>query len=109
MRSRGRLGPATIFGTCFRPIVAVNQTQKRERLPSAALLERCRDRIAEWWAQGYLTKDVALQAQFHTEAAATLPALGARAADLDEVFGGLQFRRGMIRADHQVAEWDGPG
>ncbi len=93
---------------------AANQ-KKSDRLPSAELLHRCRDRILQWWDEGYgSTVD---RDRFRMEAFSSLPMTGVLArdsgatdaADLhDSVFIGVDSQRVRLRADQQLAEWDGP-
>ncbi len=85
----------------------VNQRHKRDRLPSAALLERAQDAIADWWDRGYGRGD-ATAYRFLSEVSSTLPNVLGDRPGADEIFAGLQLRRSAIRTDHQVAQWDGP-
>jgi hypothetical protein len=56
---------------------SVNQNQKRDRLPGAALLVSAQDRIEEWWEQGYQKAPNPLLAErFFGEAKASLPMIG---------------------------------
>src|SRR5918998_411149 len=55
---------------------AVNQRLKRDRLPSAAALERAGERIVGWWQTAYLSPvDPLLPERFGHDARASLPGL----------------------------------
>lgn len=81
-----------------------NQHLKRDRLPSASLLETARPRIIAWWEMAWSDDPIA-DSRFRREAAAALP-VGA-AGDLEDVFSGVEWRRLKIRQDQQVEEWLG--
>lgn len=83
---------------------AVNRRQKRDRLPSAALFVRSRDRIIGWWERGYLSDD-ALAERFLREATAALPVGGSGGAE--DIFAGLDWRRLRLLQDQRVPEWTG--
>ena len=83
---------------------AVNQHQKRDRLPTAAVLAQAREPIIRWWEEAWHA-DPALARRFAAEARATLPVDGA--ATPDAVFAGLEWRRLRVRQDQQAPEWDG--
>ncbi len=80
----------------------VNQHEKRERLPSAAIFADSRDRIIDWWERGYLS-DEALSQRFMREAAASLPIGSADGAA--EVYSALDWRRLRLLRDQRVPEW----
>ena len=82
----------------------VNQHLKRDRIPSASLLEAARPRVVAWWEMAW-SDDLVAGARFRREAAAALP-VGA-ADDLEDVFSGLEWRRLKLRQDQQVEEWLG--
>lgn len=84
---------------------SVNRHEKRDRLPSAALLARSRDRFVAWWERAYIGND-ALRARFDREVAASLPVLGT--ADLPAVYAALDWRRLRLLQDQRVPEWAGP-
>ncbi len=90
---------------------AVNQRLKRDRLPSAAALERAGERIVKWWRTAYLSPvDPLLPARFGHEARASLPGLRPDAADADDperVFAEVGLQRMRLRHDQQVPEWAG--
>lgn len=83
----------------------VNQHLKRDRLPSAPLLEAARPRVLAWWAMAWSADPVA-GAKFRREAAAALPV--GSGDDLEDVFSGVEWRRLKLRQDQQVEEWLGP-
>ncbi len=80
----------------------VNRHEKRDRLPSAALLSQSRERIMRWWQDAYLS-DPALAARFGREALGSLPV--SDASDAAEVFAALDWRRLRLAQDQQLPEW----
>ena len=84
----------------------VNQSLKRNRLPSAAALSRAEARIISWWQQAYLDKiDTQLSEQFLQEARASLPTFST--SEPRDVFASVTLQRIRLRHDQQVPEWDG--
>lgn len=83
----------------------VNQHEKRDRLPSAAIFAESRERLVSWWHSAYLA-DEALASRFEREVAASLPvnALG----DLNEIYSALDWRRLRLVQDQQVPQWFRP-
>lgn len=85
---------------------AVNQHEKRDRLPSDALLRAAQDRIMTWWDSTY--QDQAhplLSERFALEAAASLPSIASSA--LDDVYAGVSLQRLRLKHDQQAPEWAG--
>lgn len=80
----------------------VNRHEKRDRLPSAALLSQSRERIMQWWQDAYLS-DPALATRFGREASGSLPV--SDASDAAEVFVALDWRRLRLAQDQQLPEW----
>jgi len=65
---------------------AVNQRQKRDRLPGSGLLRSAQEWIEDWWDNAYVDGgNQVLTQRFMTEAAATLPSIG-EAMSLDDIF-----------------------
>lgn len=89
----------------------VNQSQKRERLPSADALRRARDPISSWWSSAYFHEaDKVLPERFVTEARASLPGLQAGdVVSIDEVFEGMMLQRIRVRSNQGVPEWEPKG
>ena len=85
----------------------VNQTKKRERLPSAGLLRARAGPIQSWWQDAYVEASPVSAGQFYTEAKTSLPAPSSASVDVVGVFAGLQSRRFTIWTDTQVAKWEG--
>jgi hypothetical protein len=86
---------------------AVNQHQKKDKLPGASLLRASQDRIQEWWGRGYLgAGNRVLPDRFITEAGATLPMLAGEPGGLDDVFEAVGMQQMRLRADQGVALWD---
>lgn len=83
---------------------SVNQHEKRDRLPSAAVFAASRERMMSWWERAYLTDD-ALGPRFMREVAASLPlSSGGSPA---EIYSALDWRRLRLRQDQQIPEWAG--
>jgi SAM-dependent methyltransferase len=88
----------------------VNQHLKRDRLPSAAALQRARDGMFTWWHGAYLsTGNTALERRFADEAQASLPAMTTTGGipDIDEVYAAVALQRLRLHQDQQVPEWSG--
>lgn len=85
----------------------VNQHQKRERLPSAALLEEARELVLEWWKAGYLEANTATADRFYLEARSSLPLANAFASSnaADDVFDAVAFQRMRLKENQQIPEW----
>ena len=86
---------------------AVNQREKRDRLPADGLLRAAGAPIQDWWRRAYLEEAGAvLPRRFADEACASLPGL---AGDIvpppEEVFAALRVQRLRLRYDQQVPEW----
>jgi hypothetical protein len=82
--------------------------QKKDRVPSAALLHARGEAIREWWSAGYCDPtEPALHQRFETEARSTLPSLHAAPVTPDEVFSGLLLQQMRLRHDQQAAVWEG--
>jgi len=82
----------------------VNQHLKRDRLPSATVLAAAQESIVSWWKQAW-DANPALAKRFSREATAALPV--PLHASMDEVFGGLEWRRLRLHQDQQLEEWPG--
>lgn len=83
----------------------INQHEKRDRLPSAAIFADSRHRITEWWDSAYLS-DGALGPRFLREACAALPVTSGAGAN--EIYDALDWRRLRLLQDQQVPEWHRP-
>jgi hypothetical protein len=86
---------------------AINQRQKRERLPSAERLRKAQDLILSWWTAGYFSSsNPTIPERFLGEAMASLPSImGTLQPSLDEIFSGLALQRLRLKQDQQVPEW----
>ena len=87
------------LGPCDR---SVNQHEKRDRLPSAAIFAESRDRIIGWWERAYLS-DEALGPRFMREVAAALPTVGDGSSA--DIYSALDWRRLRLLQDQRVPEW----
>jgi hypothetical protein len=86
---------------------SVNQNQKRDRLPGAALLVSAQERIEEWWEQGYQKAPNPLLAErFFGEAKASLPIIGDQTPSLGDVFGAIVLQRLRLKHDQQIPVWE---
>lgn len=86
---------------------SINQHAKRERIVSAAALAEARPRIIAWWQDTYLDAPPPVRRRFAEEARTTLPLPLDRAADLDELFAALDFRRLRLLQETQLPQWSG--
>ena len=86
---------------------AVNQREKRDRLPADRLLRAAGAPIQDWWRRAYLDEAGAvLPRRFADEARASLPGLAGDAVPPpEEVFAALRVQRLRLRHDQQVPEW----
>ncbi len=80
----------------------VNQHEKRDRLPSSAVLAQARDPIIAWWTDAWNAVPV-LASRFALEARAALPITGN--ADAEAVFAGMEWRRLRIEMDQAPPLW----
>ena len=89
---------------------SVNQHEKRDRLPSAALLNSARERVQDWWKAGYsLGADSPIADRFFLEARSSLPLI-IGTDDLiavDDVFDAVAFQRLRLKENQQIPEWAG--
>jgi len=79
----------------------VNQTMKREKLPSAERIHQAKDRILEWWEVGYESVD-SLKSRFWQEADTTLPGANNSTTDLIDA---IQLQRMRIHRVQLPREW----
>ncbi|MBP2316814.1 class I SAM-dependent methyltransferase [Azospirillum soli] len=88
----------------------LNRHEKRDRLVSADLLARSRERIADWWERAYVRRSPVLAARFDREAQASLPLDGAPrdGVDVAAVLDALAAKRLVLRVTQQLPEWPGP-
>lgn len=77
---------------------------KSDRLPAAALMEYARQDILAWWE--ILDAEPTLASQFRDEAQASLPLLPS-GADLTQLFDSVLLQRQRLKANQQLAEWQG--
>ncbi len=88
---------------------AINQKQKRDKLVTAAMLERARERMAEWWQVGYIeNQDFNLSHRFVTEATAALPfGLDTSGGSPDpQIFEGIALKRAALKRNLQLPDWE---
>jgi SAM-dependent methyltransferase len=85
----------------------VNQRQKGDKLVTASSLEHARERILEWWNQGYLHGGEYLEQRFMTEASIALPLADTREEpNIDAIFDALVLKRTALKQDLQLTDWD---
>lgn len=88
----------------FLPVhSSMKQDRRCRRLPASATLEKCSERILEWWDHAW-HDGTETWVQFVIEAKSSLPMLPEK-PDLQSVFAGVQERRFVIKADQGVEEW----
>jgi SAM-dependent methyltransferase len=85
---------------------AVNQRQKRDRLPGTGLLRSARERIEDWWGKAYIdASNQLLNQRFVMEAAATLPSVG-EAMSLADIFLAMSLQQARLKNDQQIPVWE---
>jgi len=82
--------------------------QKREKLPSAGLMHKARERILSWWEAAY--GEVDLNRQFLIEAESALPLVGEQSeisggGKINSVYEAMLLQRSRLRHDQQLVEW----
>ena len=97
-------------------------SEKRDKLPADLVLRQAKDRIVDWWDNGYVRTDNRfLTERFALEASATLPTLDLPDGNLDgvlaearlhrlleDVFSAVSLQRLRLSNDQQIPEWEGP-
>ncbi len=89
---------------------SVNQHEKRDRLPSASILNGARERVQDWWTAGYsLSANSPFADRFFLEARSSLPLLNADddLIAVDDVFDAVTFQRLRLKENQQIPEWAG--
>lgn len=88
----------------------VNQREKRDRLPSASVMNSARERIQDWWRVGYqLGATSPIADRFFLEARASLPLINAYddLIAVDDVFDAVAYQRLRLKENQQIPEWGG--
>ncbi len=85
------------------PASQLANSQKSEKLPSAALMHESKKRILDWWEQAY--SEEGLRNQFQMEAESALPLVGEGNTSFSNVFEAMLYQRARLRADQQLTEW----
>ena len=88
----------------FPATTVVNQRQKRDRLPSALILDQASDNIMDWWRLSWLS-DNALAVRYEAEAISALPITGPPTPEA--IVGGMEWRRLRVEQDQQPPIWHG--
>ncbi len=84
----------------------INQREKRDRLPSRETLRAARDRMQNWWGEGYLgSADLQLRDRFRIEARSSLPTLEQVELQLDEVSDGIELLQLRLENDQRIPVW----
>jgi len=89
---------------------SVNQHEKRDRLPSATLLNGARERVQDWWSAGYsVDADSPIAHRFFLEARSSLPLINVSddLISVDDVFDAVAFQRLRLKENQQIPEWAG--
>lgn len=81
---------------------------KSDRLPSADLLQRSKERILEWWQKAYI-ENSALKMRFQVEIEAALPLAAElwKESELEGYFESLLYQIKRLKSDQQLEEWGG--
>lgn len=79
---------------------------KRHRLITAELLERKRDRLAEWWHMAFLDRGEPLRQRFLMEARTSLPLAHDR-PDPASLVEGMRLLRLRLHQDQNLPAWNG--
>ncbi|MFM2309703.1 MAG: hypothetical protein RLY87_1825 [Chloroflexota bacterium] len=83
---------------------ALNQAEKRAKLVSAALLDRAKERMFDYWTNAYLNDENAnVPRIFYEEAQASLTI---RDLTLSSIHNGIRMRRVQLRIDQQIPEFN---
>jgi SAM-dependent methyltransferase len=88
---------------------AINQRQKGNKLVTANMLERARERMTEWWQLAYVENDdFALGERFVSEASAALRVVGmdAGGSAMPMIFEGVAFKRAALKQNLQLPDWE---
>jgi SAM-dependent methyltransferase len=84
----------------------INQREKRDRLPSREMLRSARDRMQDWWGEGYLgSADPQLRDRFSIEARSSLPTLEQIELHLDEISDGIELLQTRLEHDQKIPVW----
>ena len=87
---------------------AVNQREKRDRLPTDRVLRAAQDRILQWWRDAYReSPNRALAERFALEASVSLPGVAVMDADLESYYSAVNLQRLRLKQNQQVPEWNG--
>ena len=86
---------------------AVNQHEKRARLPGDRLLRSAQDRVLNWWGSAYVDGMPAVSDRFWLEAKSSLPAIRTGTGTLGDIFDAVCLQRIRLKHDQQVPEWMG--
>ncbi|MDE0111258.1 MAG: methyltransferase domain-containing protein [Albidovulum sp.] len=87
---------------------AVNQREKRARLPTDRLLQSAQERVVSWWEAAYVKNDAPIVSErFWLEAKSSLPTVDLGDKRLSDVFEAVCLQRIRLKHDQQVPEWAG--
>jgi SAM-dependent methyltransferase len=79
---------------------------KSDKLPSAGMMDRARERIIEWWDTAWFSDEV-FRKRFIWEASIALPGLNSlREPDPENLFQALQRQRVELKINQQLVEWE---
>ena len=82
----------------------INQKQKKDKIPSAFILDKAQDQICNWWNQAYLENE-ALKQRFQLEVQSSLPSIDKTSLSNEIIFESICLQRNRLRHDQQVPEW----
>ena len=86
---------------------AVNQYEKRAKLPADRLLRHSQDRVIGWWEHAYVDSPPAVSERFWLEARSSLPRVASDDSTLEDIFDAMRYQRIRLKHDQQVPEWQG--
>lgn len=86
------------------PASRIANNRKGEKLPSAELMRKARERIINWWDVAYIQSP--FQQQFMIEAESALPLVVESKGTLEEIFDAILCQRARLKTDQQLQEWN---
>ena len=83
--------------------INIANSNKKEKLPSAPLMQSAKTRILHWWQSAYTEGEH--QQQFFTEAEAALSLVEEGSQQLETIFEAMLHQRAKLKANQQLVEW----
>ncbi len=85
------------------PTTTQENLSKRDRLPTAARLQKSKLRVIEWWENAWFEEQE--QTRFFNEAALSLPNIPTQCRDYEEVFEAMGLQVRGVKSRLLVGEW----